>query len=639
MKPRLVAISGPREGQTIALSNHRLSIGRQADNDLQLAGIEVSRRHCEIVRGTDGTFTVVDLGSRHGVFVNSRPVREKRLVHSDLVTIGGSVLLLMLDESGDDLDSGADASGRGHPFSAGSTIARKPTEMLYLDRARVEAALPGQARIARDLHVLLRAATRLQGPLDLGKLAKRLLEAVGDSIPATRSAVMLCEAGSQVLTPAAVWTVDAGDGNARDSDARSPSEARFPPTAEMLGPVLEGKTGLLSVPDGSDPIALADGCVLAVPLLGSEDDVLGAVYCNAPLPTLFDERHLELLGALAGVASLAFQNALHLRWLQRENRRLRADQLAHEMVGESPPMQRLFALIDRAARAETTILVRGESGTGKELAAQAIHRASGRAEGPFVAINCATLSETLFESELFGHEKGAFTGAAGRAIGKLEAAAGGTLFLDEVGEIPPSLQAKLLRVLQERQFFRVGGSRAMAADVRIVAATNRDLEAAIRDGGFRDDLYYRLKVITLEIPPLRQRRDDIPLLASHFLALHGRQLGRRGVALSPATRRCLLAYEWPGNIRELGNVLERALVLGESEVVCPEDLPDEVVEGSTDIPSSFQVALHDFKQKLILEAYRKAGRDYGTTAELLGVHINSLHRMIRRLGLKERLES
>jgi two-component system response regulator HydG len=366
--------------------------------------------------------------------------------------------------------------------------------------------------------------------------------------------------------------------------------------------------------------------------------VLGLVYGDSPSRTVFDERHLELLGALAGIGSLALRNALHLRRLERETRRLRAHQLDHDLVGESPPMQRLLDLVARVARADTTVLIRGESGTGKELVAQALHRSSERADGPFVAINCATLSETLIESELFGHEKGAFTGAVARSIGELEVADGGTLFLDEVGEIPLGLQAKLLRVLQERQFVRVGGTRPIATDVRIVAATNRDLEAAVREGRFREDLYYRLKVIALETPPLRERPDDIPLLARHFLALHGRRLGRRGVALSRAAERCLRTYPWPGNVRELGNVVERALVLGDTEEVRPEDLPDEVAEGTAEMPGSFQAALHETKKKLVLDAWRKAGGDYAGAAAILGVHVNSLHRMIRRLDLKDRLD-
>ncbi|MEE8523347.1 MAG: sigma 54-interacting transcriptional regulator [Thermoanaerobaculia bacterium] len=626
MNPRLIAISGPAEGRTFPLRGERFTIGRHAGNDLQLASLEVSRHHCELRREEDGGFVVTDLDSRHGVFVNSRPVRERHLVHSDLVTVGGSVLLFLLDDSS---VSGATGSrGAEAPFVAGSTVAKKPTEMLYLDRARVDAALPAQARIARDLHALLRASTALQGPLPAAEIGDRLLAAVLEMVPAARAAVLLREPGVDELTTAAVHDGDEG----------------FAPSRTVVEQVLRDRVGLLcdSPEDEAAQQSAGVRSLICAPLVGRDGDALGVVYADSRSRGAFDERHLELVGAVAGIASLAFENAFHLRWLEGENRRLRDHQLKHEMVGESAPMRRLLDLVARVARSDTTVLIRGESGTGKELTAQAIHRSSDRAAGPFVAINCATLSPTLLESELFGHEKGAFTGAVARQQGKLEAARGGTLFFDEVGEIPPPLQAKLLRVLQEREFERVGGTRPIRADVRVVAATNRDLEAALRDGSFRDDLYYRIKVITLETPPLRHRRDDVPLLASHFLSVHGRRLGRKSVGVSPEARRCLMAYAWPGNVRELGNVVERALVLGDSDVIHPEDLPDEVVEGaalaSDGAPSEFQAAVTETKRKLILRAWRRAAGDYAAAAALLGVHVNSLHRMIRRLGLKGQLD-
>ena len=325
------------------------------------------------------------------------------------------------------------------------------------------------------------------------------------------------------------------------------------------------------------------------------------------------------------------------------NRRLREEsQAQHEMIGESAAMERVFDLVGRVARADATVLIHGESGTGKELVAQAIHRSSSRREGPLVAVNCATLSENLLESELFGHEKGAFTGALQRKIGKMEAAHRGTLFLDEVAEIPLSLQAKLLRALQEREVERVGGARPIPVDIRVLAASHQDLGAAVREGSFREDLYYRLKVITCELPPLRDRRQDIPLLARHFAHRHGERLGWRDLGIDPEARRCLLAYDWPGNVRELANVIERAVVLGDGEVVRREDLPDEVAVAGGAVeeaaqassPRDFQAALVDFKKNLILEAWKQSGEDYAQTAERLGIHVNSLHRMVRTLGLK-----
>jgi transcriptional regulator with GAF, ATPase, and Fis domain len=244
------------------------------------------------------------------------------------------------------------------------------------------------------------------------------------------------------------------------------------------------------------------------------------------------------------------------------------------MVGRSLPMRSLFDRIARVAKTDTTILLRGESGTGKELVARAVHRNSRRTDRPFVAVNCAALTESLLESELFGHEKGAFTGALGLKKGKLELADGGTLFLDEIGELPPSLQAKLLRALQEREFDRVGGTRPVRVDFRLIAATNRDLEAAIQAGQFRQDLYYRINVVTLVLPALRDRSDDVPVLADHFVRKHVARCGRRVRGIAPDALAKLGRHPWAGNVRELENVIEQALALGTGEWIVAADLPE-----------------------------------------------------------------
>jgi Nif-specific regulatory protein len=258
-----------------------------------------------------------------------------------------------------------------------------------------------------------------------------------------------------------------------------------------------------------------------------------------------------------------------------------------------------------------------------------------------VALNCATLSDTLLESELFGHEKGAFTGAVAKKPGKLEIADQGTLFLDEIGELSPLLQARLLRVLQEREFERVGGTRPIRVDVRIIAATNRDLEAAMRQGGFRDDLFYRLNVVTLHVPALRERRADIPLLARHFARVHAGHVGRPVVGIAAEARAALMAYDWPGNVRQLGNAMERALVLGTDEVIRVEDLPDEVLAARAPSQNADAGSFHDrilaAKRALILGAYEQASGDHQQAAAILGIHANSLHRLIRTLGLKPEL--
>ncbi|MGA8581154.1 MAG: sigma-54 dependent transcriptional regulator, partial [Bryobacteraceae bacterium] len=285
----------------------------------------------------------------------------------------------------------------------------------------------------------------------------------------------------------------------------------------------------------------------------------------------------------------------------------------------------------------STVLILGESGTGKELAASALHRNSLRAGKPFVAINCAAITETLLESELFGHEKGAFTGAVALKKGKLEEANGGTVFFDEVTEMSPTLQAKLLRVLQEREFERVGGTRPIRTDVRVVTATNRDLEDSIRRGAFRADLYYRLNVVSLFLPPLRDRREDISPLANHFVRKHSRKLKKWITGISPQALALLRAYDWPGNVRELENTIERALVLGSTDRIQPEDLPESVIEASgspTVSAGSFNDSITEAKKRLILETLQRANGNHAEAARLLDLHPNSLHRMIRNLNLK-----
>jgi transcriptional regulator with GAF, ATPase, and Fis domain len=295
-----------------------------------------------------------------------------------------------------------------------------------------------------------------------------------------------------------------------------------------------------------------------------------------------------------------------------------------------------------AASARTTVLLLGESGVGKEIVARAIHGWSPRADGPFVAVNCVALTPELLESELFGHEKGAFTGAIAQKKGKFELAEGGTLFLDEIGDLAPHLQAKLLRVLQEREFQRVGGVRTLEANVRVVAATNRDLPEAIRAGTFREDLYYRLNVVSITIPPLRDRTTDIPALAEHFLGRFCRELNRPARRLSPEAMDALVAHEWPGNVRELQNVLERAVVLSANPVLTPGDFPPEVraravpaapVTGEVAADLPLPEAVEAFKRARIRAALARTGHNQTRAAAILGMRQSNLSRLMKSLGI------
>jgi DNA-binding NtrC family response regulator len=298
-----------------------------------------------------------------------------------------------------------------------------------------------------------------------------------------------------------------------------------------------------------------------------------------------------------------------------------------KIYGTSPPIQDLKRLIDQVASSRATVLVTGESGTGKELVARQIHEKSDRADGPFQRLHCAALAESLLESELFGHEKGAFTGASSQRKGRFETAAGGTLFLDEIGEISQSTQVKLLRFLQEREFERVGGNETISVDVRIIAATNKSLEDAVKNGDFREDLYYRLNVIHIDTPPLRARRSDIAILANHFVAKYARQDGRDIHEIAPEALEALQAYDWPGNVRELENVIERAVVLCDAHRVERRHLPTEFGNSpfspgaDVRIPGS---SLEDIERYAILQTYEATGGSTSETADILDISVRKV---------------
>jgi DNA-binding NtrC family response regulator len=327
--------------------------------------------------------------------------------------------------------------------------------------------------------------------------------------------------------------------------------------------------------------------------------------------------------------TLVLKRELERLRLRREAGLLRA-RLAERysfqnIIGSAPPMQEIFKTVAQVATARASVLITGESGTGKELIAAAIHQRSPRAKGPFVKLHCAALAETILESELFGHERGSFTGAAGRREGRFAQANGGTLFLDEIGDISPAVQVKLLRFLQEHEFERVGGNETVKVDVRVIAATNRDLKAEVAAGRFREDLYYRLNVINLEMPALRSRPSDVPLLAMHFLRKYAAENAKTIEAFADAALAQLAAYRWPGNVRELENVVERAVVLCNGPLISPAELPQHLVpqgtSGGIQIPGS---TLDEIERYAITRALEVAGGSTSKAAEMLGISVRKI---------------
>ncbi len=350
------------------------------------------------------------------------------------------------------------------------------------------------------------------------------------------------------------------------------------------------------------------------------------------------------------VLRMVIKRAIECCRLNRENKNLKEklgrDLRIEEIIGKSGKMLEVFEIIKKVTAAEVTVLVQGESGTGKELAARAIHYNSSRKNGPFVKINCAAIPEGVLESELFGHEKGAFTDAAAKKIGKFEAADSGTIFLDEIGDMSLATQAKVLRVLQEKEFERVGGTAPVKVDVRIIAATNKDLFRAVREGQFREDLYYRINVVSLYLPPLRERRDDIPLLFEHFMKRFNRDFKKEIKHISLEAMELLMKYSWPGNVRELENVLQRAIVLAEGDSISREDLPfyinclDEEIkvgENNSSFRKSLSETVHDIvddvEKQLIIKALNQTNWNRTETARLLKISRKSLFNKMKKFGL------
>jgi transcriptional regulator with GAF, ATPase, and Fis domain len=484
----------------------------------------------------------------------------------------------------------------------------------YFDDSRdipAETALVAPMSPLRML--LLDSAKALRNLRDRDSIRKSLLTLIFSITPADRAAVL----------------IDSSLSGRDREDSANP----IPVCRRVVDRVLKEGSGVLS---NGPPTS-----TICVPL-EAFDNRMGAIYAESSDPdNALNSLHLNLLTGVAAITAIALEHASYVEVLHAQNSRLQQDlDLRHDLVGESSVMRELAGIIAKVAPTPSTVLIQGESGTGKEIVARAIHRNSKRADGPFIAVNCAALSENLLESELFGHEKGAFTGATAQKKGDFESASGGTLFLDEVGELSPSIQAKLLRALQEKEIKRLGGTQPIRVDIRLVAATNRNLEAAAAKNEFRQDLYYRLAVVAIKTPTLRERRDDISLLARHFIEKYRKETGRAVRGISREAETMLVNHDWPGNVRELQNAIERAIVLGSTDIVLPEDLPSELFEsGSNGSPlPNYQEVLNATKRDLVEKAVARSDGDYKKAAELLGLNPTYIYRLLHNLKLTHLLK-
>ncbi len=599
---RIVVVAGPDVGAEQDVPREGLSIGRGEQNTFRLRDLAVSRAHAQIVaRGED--YVLAPVGPAK-ILVNGQTIVEHTLADGDEIHLGKTRLMVLPVR---------------HTYRAGKarvTVDIAPTELFA-------AVTPGfQDRSRAHLAVLAGLGEALRGVTDAHALSLSACAGLSRALETCQVALFLKDKTGRLGLDAAVpdasgLAVDGGDIHVQR--------------------VLHGHRALVVV-EGDEPRLLAP-----IPGAPGRSDAAGLILVVGSKDKDLGPPDLELVACVAHLVGAAFEGLSARDTLARDNRAL-ADRLGGTpvIIGDSEGTQRVLQAIDKVARADTTVLILGESGVGKELVASAIHERSRRRGGPFVCVNCAALSESVIESELFGHEKGAFTGATERRVGRFELADGGTLFLDEVGEIPIHLQAKFLRALEDRRVERVGSGKSIAVDVRVVAATNRDLREMMDRGQMREDLYYRLAVIRIDVPPLRERSGDIEAIATSLGQRMAKQMGRRFRGFSPEAVGALRAYGWPGNVRELRNTVEHALVLGEGDLVGLGDLPEHVaatptMRAAAAAPSETGEArsLRDLEREGIVAALRAMGGNKQKAAGVLGIDRTTLYKKLKDYGISD----
>jgi Nif-specific regulatory protein len=625
-------------------AGQRYSLGRAVTNSIVLKDDLCSREHAEVYQA-NGRWRLRDLNSLNGTRINREPLKgERELVVRDAVDLGRTTLLYVEDMSQlPDLPQPEDSSGDGMSIKKrlGQTrfLTPVPVDVLPEKTSPEQTpAPPSRHNISRDLSLLYRLALDMGSASTHDELVQIVLTGLLEGVPAEVGAMLWVKDGDQLEVAA--------------HKHRDPSLHNYKGVSEYVGrEVLRTREAVLAEDVARDRYlrnreSLADmgATSLICAPVSFGDKVFGLIhlYCTDPHKTL-DEEDLQFAVAVAKQLGTVIHQMRRQDSLSRQNRSLR-DQLKieSELVGNSPAIKSVETQIARVAGTNATVLIRGESGVGKELVARAIHYSSQRREGPFVCLNCAALSETLLESELFGHEKGAFTGATEKKIGKFEAADHGTIFLDEIGEMSSMTQAKFLRVLEGQAFERVGGNTPIKADVRVVAATNQPLEDSVRKGSFRKDLFFRLQVVEVRMAPLRDRRADIPLLAVHFLRRFIAETGRKIRGFTPAALQKMQEYHWPGNVRELRNVVERSVALGNGPFLDAGDIWLSSLDSSGIHPAApadsdaYQPqSLENIEKAHILRTLQFTDWNKSQSATILGIERSTLDRKIKVYDLKK----
>lgn len=655
----LVVRSGLMEGTTIPLNSGQVTtIGRATTNRLVIPDEICSRNHCEVFFD-GGAWKLRDLGSRNGTRVNGEPISgDLQLTEGRQFQIGNTIVGFTFDPhalaqtTDDEIRTETLAIG---PIDTIRSDNRPPVdgrpEIIHLtDKTRYMSgevdALSARDRAGQEAQRLVRLGLKMGAETDVRRLADIVLDGLFGVTSADIGAVLLFKDGD----------VSRQDYRKLDVVAYKSLDSRpFERISDYVSSVaLESRAAVVAHDVSSDDKfkssdslrAMSAESIVCAPIRTS-DKLLGLIQLYSTNPdNRLEADDAEYTLAVADQLAVALENlkersrlAAGLARAETENRTLREQLLIEtELVGDSESIRRLRERILRIAPTGATVLIRGESGVGKELVARAIHQHSNRAEGPFVTMNCAALSESLLESELFGHEKGSFTGAIGRKIGKFEQAHMGTIFLDEVGEMSPAIQAKFLRVLEGHPYERVGGGAEVKVDVRVVAATNRDLEESVDQGRFRKDLYFRLQVMELFVEPLRDRRTDIAILAKHFMQRFSKKCGRSVTSILPAALSTLVNYGWPGNVRELQNTIERAVILCSGDVIGPNDIQLSAL-GKNDIPMSAPnsassgyrpVSVDVIEQEHILATLEWTKWNKSQAAHILEIERSTLDRKLKK---------
>lgn len=612
----------------------RFTLGRAGTNRIVLKDELCSREHAEVSL-SDGAWVVRDLGSLNGTRLNNEPVTvERPLEPRDEIHLGRTRLVYV-----EDMQQLPDLPKRGKKAGEDVAIRKRLGDTRLLATVAGDAAetilqaRPGK-QLERDLALLYRLALRMGAASTRADLVKVVLEGLLEATHAEVGAILAVRENRELDLLA--------------YHHRDPAVQTYHKVSQFLsGEVLSTREAILAEDVAShgdlrqrESLAeLKASSVICAPVLFG-DKVLGLIHLYSTTPEKgLDGDDLEFAVAVAKQLGAALHQLQVQTELTVENQALR-DQLRveSELVGESRSIHDIESQIARVADTSATVLIRGESGVGKELVARAIHFSSPRKAGPFVCLNCAALTETLLESELFGHEKGAFTGATEKMIGKFEAADRGTIFLDEIGEMNLNTQSKFLRVLEGHPFERVGGNTPIKVSVRVVAATNQPLEQAVRAGAFRRDLFFRLQVVEIRVPPLRERPADVPVLAEHFLQRFVREMGRRIKGFTPAALTKLKDYHWPGNVRELRNVIERAVALSTAPVLDADDLWLSSLEASGPVPATEaafrQQSLNDLEKDHILRTLNHTDWNKSQAAAILGIERSTLDRKIKAYDLQ-----